>query len=102
MKKTYLIASFLVLGAGAISASAGMVDDLIAEIASASQEQTQGIGQINGGISSLNGVVQANANGAQEIATAGQELTTQASGLEQMVAEYTLGKGRELQGKVAA
>ena len=61
------------------------VDALIAEIASASQEQTQGIGQVNGAVSQMDKVTQANAGSAEETAAAAEELNAQASVMKDSV-----------------
>eukprot|EP01035_Chromulina_nebulosa_P006555 gene6555-8865_t len=66
-----------------ITAKAREVDDLIAEIASASTEQTQGIAQVNTAIGEMDRVVQAGAARAEEGAGVAQELTT---GSEQLQA----------------
>ena len=73
-----------------IRGTANEVKSLIADIASASREQTSGIGEINKGISHLNGVVQTNAASAQETASASEELRAQAQSLQQLVSEYEL------------
>jgi len=62
---------------GEIVAKARQVDTLVAEIASASTEQTQGISQVNSAISQMDKVTQANAAGAEESAAAAEELTSQ-------------------------
>jgi methyl-accepting chemotaxis protein len=74
-----------------IVSQAVKVNDLIAEISAASNEQTQGIGQINSGITQLNTVVQANAASAEETASAAEQLTAQSESLEGLVNEYQLG-----------
>ncbi|NGO38523.1 hypothetical protein G4L39_03800, partial [Limisphaera ngatamarikiensis] len=61
------------------------VDELVAEIAAASQEQSQGIGQINSAVSQMDKVTQANAAAAEQSAAAAQELTAQAASLRQAV-----------------
>ena len=59
-------------------AVAGKVAQLIDEIAAASQEQAQGIAQINRAVSEMDKVTQQTAASAEESATASEELTTQA------------------------
>ncbi|MGA4644400.1 HAMP domain-containing methyl-accepting chemotaxis protein [Limisphaera sp. 4302-co] len=61
------------------------VDELVAEIAAASQEQSQGIGQINAAVSQMDKVTQANAAAAEQSAAAAQELNAQAASLRQAV-----------------
>jgi len=52
-----------------ITGSSTKVVKLIAEIASASQEQSHGIDQINRAVSEMNGLTQHNASGAEELAS---------------------------------
>ena len=61
-----------------IVAKARQVDHLVAEIASASQEQTQGLGQITTAMNQMNTVTQSIAATAEESAAAAQELNAQA------------------------
>ena len=64
---------------GEIVTKAREVDALVAEIAQASNEQTQGIGQVNTAVSQMDKVTQANAAAAEESASAAEELNAQAS-----------------------
>jgi hypothetical protein len=57
------------------------LDGLVAEIATASSEQSQGIGQVNTAVSQMDKVTQANAAGAEEIAAASEELRAQSEEL---------------------
>ncbi|WP_170180193.1 Cache 3/Cache 2 fusion domain-containing protein [Desulfoglaeba alkanexedens] len=59
--------------------------ELIAEIAAASQEQAEGIEQINRAILEMDQVVQQNAANAEETAAASEELTAQANQLREYV-----------------
>ncbi|MDD3014375.1 MAG: methyl-accepting chemotaxis protein [Candidatus Gastranaerophilales bacterium] len=61
------------------------VNDLIDEIAAASQEQAQGIAQINKAISQMEQVVQTNAATAEESAAASEELSSQAMNMKDIV-----------------
>ena len=63
------------------------VDQLAAEVASASQEQSQGIDQINSAVSQMDRVTQANAANAEESASAAEELNAQADSLKESVQE---------------
>lgn len=63
------------------------VDELVAEVAGASQEQTQGINQINVAVSQLDKVTQTNAASAEESASASAELNAQAETVKNSVAE---------------
>jgi methyl-accepting chemotaxis protein len=61
------------------------VKGLIGEINSASQEQSQGISQINQAVAEMDKVVQQNAAWAEEGASASQELTAQSQHMKAMV-----------------
>jgi len=61
------------------------VDELVAEIANASSEQNQGIGQINTAVSQMDQVTQSNAANAEETAAAAEELTAQSVALKDTV-----------------
>jgi methyl-accepting chemotaxis protein len=56
---------------------ARQVDALVAEIARASLEQTQGIGQVNTAVGQMDQVTQSNAGTAEETAAAAEELSAQ-------------------------
>jgi methyl-accepting chemotaxis protein len=60
-------------------------DDLVGEIANASREQSQGIGQINTAIAQMEKVAQSNASSAEESASAAEELSAQAETLQDLV-----------------
>ena len=72
---------------GVIVGKARRVDELIAEIATASGEQTQGITQINSAVSQMDKVTQSNAGNAEETAAAAEELNSQAAALKESVVE---------------
>jgi methyl-accepting chemotaxis protein len=61
------------------------VDKLVAEIATGSNEQSQGIGQVATAVSQMDKVTQSNAAGAEESASASEELTAQAEALRESV-----------------
>lgn len=63
------------------------VDNLVAEIATASREQTQGIEQINRAVGDVDRVTQSNAASAEESASASELLGRQASSLRDLVAD---------------
>lgn len=63
------------------------VDNLVAEIATASREQTQGIEQINRAVGDVDRVTQSNAASAEESASASQVLGRQATALRDLVAD---------------
>ena len=78
---------------GQIVTGIGKVGDLIAEIASASNEQALGIEQVNKAIAQMNQVTQQNAANSEESASAAEELSSQAGELENMVSEFKLSAG---------
>ena len=61
------------------------VDDLVAEIATASSEQSQGIGQITVATNQMDSVTQSNAASAEESASASEEMNAQAGTLQGIV-----------------
>ncbi len=63
------------------------VDTFVAEIATASSEQSQGIGQLNTAVSQMDKVTQSNASSAEETAAAAEELNAQAAVLQEAVGE---------------
>ena len=63
------------------------VDELVAEVAGASLEQTQGITQINTAVTQMDKVTQSNAASAEESAAAAAELNGQAAVLKESVVE---------------
>ena len=70
---------------------------LIDEIAQATQEQSQGIGQVTGSVSKMETVTQANAATAEETAAAAEELNSQSHMLKESVGhlrQLTEGSGR--------
>jgi methyl-accepting chemotaxis protein len=63
---------------GKVATGARKAKDLVGEITAASQEQAQGVEQINKTISEMDKVVQRNAASAEESASASQEMNAQA------------------------
>jgi len=63
------------------------VDELVAQIATASKEQSLGIEQVNTAVSQMDKVTQANAASAEESASAAEELNAQAVTLNGIVAD---------------
>ncbi len=70
------------------------VDTLVAEIASASTEQSQGISQVTVAISQMNEVTQNTAATAEECASASEELNGQASATQDTVHELLVLVGK--------
>ena len=69
---------------------AARVADLITDIAKASGEQSQAIGQIMTGITQITDVVQQNSASAEESASASQELASQSDVLKSMIDVFKL------------
>ncbi len=67
------------------------VTDVIAQIVSASEEQTTGIEQINQAISAMDSVTQQNASLVEEAAAAAESLRDQAGNLVQTVSLFQIG-----------
>jgi len=72
--------------------------DLVQEIAAASQEQSQGVGQINGAMGQLNKATQQNASASEELAATAEEMGGQAAQLQELMEFFKI----EEQGKVGA
>ncbi len=66
------------------------VTDLVGEIASASNEQAQGIGQISEALEQIDRVTQSNTANSEESASASEELSSQAVQLKEMLAKFSL------------
>jgi methyl-accepting chemotaxis protein len=64
--------------------------DLVQEIAAASQEQSSGVGQINGAMGQLNQATQQNASASEELAATAEELGGQAAQLQELMTFFRL------------
>lgn len=75
------------------------VDQYVAEIATASQEQAQGVSQVNLAVTQMDKVTQSNAASAEESAAASEELSSQALSVEDSVRtlQQLVGGGNEKQ-----
>jgi methyl-accepting chemotaxis protein len=73
-----------------VTASATKVGTLVAEITSASHQQSQGIGQLNSAVSEMDKVTQQNAASAEESAAAAEELNAQSEEMAGMVADLVV------------
>jgi methyl-accepting chemotaxis protein len=62
------------------------VDELVAEIAAASNEQSQGVDQVTIAVAEMDKVTQSNAASAEESASAAEELSAQAQAMRESVA----------------
>jgi len=65
------------------------VGNLVSEISAASQEQANGIGQINIAVSEMDKVTQQNAANAEESAANAEELNAQAEQMNEFVGDLT-------------
>lgn len=72
-----------------ITGQAQKLNQLMAEIAAASKEQSEGIQQVNRAMLQVETVTQQNSASAEESASAAEELSTQAASINQMVNELT-------------
>ncbi|HEY0823159.1 MAG TPA: methyl-accepting chemotaxis protein [Ramlibacter sp.] len=74
-----------------IVASVQKVNDLITEIAAASQEQSSGIEQVNQAVTQMDQVVQQNATLVEEATAATESMKAQSDALLQLVSSFRLG-----------
>ncbi len=70
-----------------VAQSSKKVGELVSEIAAASNEQAQGIGQVNTAVNQMDKVVQLNAANAEESAGASEEMNAQAEQMKSIVQE---------------
>lgn len=75
-----------------IVAGVTKVSDLVAEIAAASHEQSQGIAQVNEGLQQLDDVNQKATSTAEESAAIAEELSSQTADLQDMLKKFKLGQ----------
>jgi methyl-accepting chemotaxis protein len=75
-----------------IVSSVTRVSELIAEIASASQEQSSGIEQVNTAITQMEQVVQQNASLVEEAAAATESMKGEAAALQRLVGRFQVGE----------
>ena len=73
-----------------IVGSIGKVTDLIGEIAASSNEQAQGIAQVNIGMQQIDQVIQQNTATAEESAATSEELSSQAAELRNQLGRFKL------------
>ncbi|QDF95526.1 chemotaxis protein [Azoarcus sp. DD4] len=76
--------------------------DLVQEIASASQEQSAGVVQINNAMGQLNKATQQNASASEELAATAEELGGQAGQLQQLMGFFTVGDNAGFKPAVAS
>lgn len=70
-----------------VAGGAKKVGELVSEIAAASQEQAQGVEQINRAVAEMDKVVQKNAASAEESASASEEMSAQSEQMKGFVGE---------------
>ncbi|MEZ4239841.1 MAG: methyl-accepting chemotaxis protein [Myxococcota bacterium] len=84
------IASETASALGRIVEGVTKTNDLVAEIAAASNEQAKGIAQVDLGLRQVDQVTQQNTASAEESAAASDELSAQANRLREMLTQFTL------------
>jgi methyl-accepting chemotaxis protein len=73
-----------------IMAQVSTVDEVVAEITVASEQQSQGVTQINTAVAQMDQVTQANAANSEEAASAAEEMSSQAMELRHLVGTFRL------------
>ena len=73
-----------------IAEKTNKVSQVVAEIAAASEQQDEGISQVNKAVEQLNQVTQQNAANAEESASAAEEMSSQSEEMRSMVASFKL------------
>ena len=73
-----------------VEESSSKVGELVGEISAASNEQSQGIGQVNIAVTDMDKVVQQNAASAEESASASEELNAQAEQMKSIVNDLAI------------
>ena len=73
---------------------------LVKEIAAASNEQTNGAGQVNSAMQQLNNVTQQNAAASEEMATSAEELSSQAEQLKDLISYFNVDNKQTTQKRV--
>ncbi len=73
-----------------VTGSAGKVKELVAEIVTASEEQSKGVDQINRAVAEMSNVVQQASASAEETAASAEELNAQAETMKNLVLDLTV------------
>jgi len=76
--------------------------DLVAEISAASNEQAQGISQVNQGLEQIDQVTQSNTASAEESAAAAEELSGQAMELQRLLQQFKLRQSATYRSAISA
>ncbi|MHB1398139.1 MAG: methyl-accepting chemotaxis protein [Trichloromonadaceae bacterium] len=84
------IAKLTAEGLSGVAAGITKVSDLVGDIAAASREQAEGIGQVNQGLQHIGEVTQSTTATSEESAAAAQQLAAQAAQLRQMLGRFVL------------
>jgi methyl-accepting chemotaxis protein len=79
-----------------ITEKTNKVSQVVAEIAAASDQQDQGISQLNKAVEQLNQLTQQNAANAEESASAAEEMSSQSEEMRSMIAGFKLTGSAEL------
>jgi hypothetical protein len=79
-----------------INSQVNKVDEMMAEIVAASEQQSEGIEQISTAVDQMNQVTQQNAANSQQSASAAEELSSQAEEMRSMIAGFQLINGNGL------
>ncbi len=72
------------------------VTDLVGEIATSSNEQAQGVAQVNQGLEQIDQVIQQNTASAEESAATSEELASQSGQMQQLLGRFTLKSDSQL------
>jgi len=70
--------------------SIAKTSDLVQEIASASEEQTAGVDQINNAMTQLNQITQQNASASEQLAATAEEMSGQAEQLQELMSFFSV------------
>ena len=81
--------------------SINKTSELVQEIAAASGEQSQSVGQINQAMDQLNTATQQNASASEELSATAEELSAQAGQLREMMAFFRLAQGGQTSGRAS-
>jgi methyl-accepting chemotaxis protein len=91
---------------GKVAESASKVGQLVSEISAASQEQAQGIDQVNTAVTGMDKITQQNAANAEESASAAEQMSAQAVQLRDLITQLVRlvggNKGQADQGRLEA
>jgi methyl-accepting chemotaxis protein len=75
---------------GEIAGQVNRVGEVMGEIAAASEQQSDGVNQINGAVEQMNGVTQGVASNSEQSAASAEELSGQAERMRELVGSFRL------------